>query len=389
MILLAGISLAPAVHVAEELTIENLLPVKQRFANRTFPSVFMAWNPATNVKDKDPLMNIALHDLAFVGPGAVGLIWNQRPIGLADGFQPNRIRSARTFRARLQSINPNLILLMELRYRDASKRFLPDDHPWWKRDQKGSLVTGWEEGDFLLLDFQNPQFRSHVAKRAKAAMDTGVFDGVMLDWWIDDRDRLALAKVIREAIGEQAIILVNANDRKTPNTAPYVNGYFMECWRSKTREDWDRIAETLRFAEEHLRQPRLNCVETWYDESRRDLNRMRATTCLVLTQSDGYCLFSDPNELPSPDHLHDWYPFWQKRLGKPISQGVLNVDGSARREFQHGTAVYNPIGNPPLDVVFDEPQTSLSVGKTARIHTVPPLDGDIFLNHKITHEKRN
>jgi hypothetical protein len=46
-------------------------------------------------------------------------------------------------------------------------------------------------------------------------------------------------------------------------------------------------------AEGHLREPRVNCLETWYHKSRDDLNLMRATTTLALTRSEGYCLFSE------------------------------------------------------------------------------------------------
>jgi len=208
---------------------------------------------------------------------------------------------------------------------------------------------------------------------------SGAVDGVMLDWWDDDDDHVALARAVREAVGEMALILVNANDRTTPRSAPYVNGYFMECYRSKTPEDWRRIAETLVWAEAHLRPPRIDCLETWFHTSRRDLNLMRATTALALTHSDGYCLFSDPNDLPVPDHRHDWYPFWNRSLGKPTGALARRDDGAAEREFERGTVLYNPLGNRPVTVAFDGPRTSLATGKTARTHTVGAPDGDVFL----------
>jgi hypothetical protein len=36
---------------------------------------------------------------------------------------------------------------------------------------------------------------------------------------------------------------------------------------------------------------RINCLESWFHQSRDDLNLMRATTTLALTRSDGYALF--------------------------------------------------------------------------------------------------
>ena len=104
-----------------------------------------------------------------------------------------------------------------------------------------------------------------------------------------------------------------------------------------------------------------------------------ATTTLSLVLSDGYCLFSDPNPLPTPDHLHNWYPFWERRLGKAMERGVARPDGAMSREFAQGTAVYNPMGNKAVTIRFDEPRTSKTTGTRARLHTLEACDGDLFL----------
>ncbi|MBZ0257881.1 hypothetical protein K8I31_17590, partial [bacterium] len=318
--------------------------IEQRILDRMFPSIFMAWSPADGLEGLSKFQNLAKHDLVFTGSYGVKLQWNNQFIGLADGFTTESIKDALALRSELRRLNPNQIVLLEIRYRDAFKQYLPEKHEWWKRDGNGNRVVGWEEGGYFILDFANPSFQAQVAKQAKAAVDSGAVDGVMLDWWIDDEDRLSLVQTIRNIMGEDALILVNANDRQTPKTAKYVNGFFMECWRSKTPEDWRRIAETLLWAESNLRKPHVNCLETWYENSRADLNRMRATTCLVLTHSDGYALFSDPNDLPTSDHQHDWYRFWETKLGRPLANGTIHESGWARRKFEHGTAIYNPMG---------------------------------------------
>jgi hypothetical protein len=354
----------------------------ERIEGRTFPSVFQAWSPAQNVHDDSPLHTVARHDLVFDAPEFFGLKWNRRPTGLADGFTAESIGRAKSFRQQLLTLNPNVVLIAEIRYRDAHRSYLPEGHKWWLRDDKGQIVPGWDEGGFLCLDFHNPEFRSQVARQARAAVDSGVVDGVMLDWWSDDASRLVLIRDVRDAIGDKAIILANANDRQTPQTAPYINGYFMECTDSRTAQDWKRIANTLAWAEVTLRQPRVNCLETWYHKSRDDLNLMRATTTLALTHSDGYCLFSDPNPLPTPDHLHNWYPFWSKSLGKPVDKETADPNGTVRREFENGTAVYNPMGNKAVSVTFSERRRSAATGKTAQSHDVGSPDGDIFLKVK-------
>lgn len=355
--------------------------VASRIADRTFPSVFQAWNPADNLRE-DPVVTQARHDLILHGEAFFGLTWDHTYPGLATAFTPDSLQQGLERRRDLMRRNPNLILLMEIKYRDAPRSFLPEGHKWWLRDGEGNIVSGWEEGKYLQLDFSNPEYREQVAVQADAAMKSGVFDGIMLDYWWEwenEEGRLALVKAIRDRIGDEALILTNPGDRTTPKTAPFINGYYMECVYSTTAEDWKRIADTLMWAENNLRPPRINCLETWFHKSRADESLMRATTTLSLTLSDGYCLFSDPNPLPVPDHLHNWYPFWERRLGKARASGVLRPDGAWMREYANGTVVYNPMGNPAVTITLDEPRTSAATGKRAETHTVQPCDGDLLL----------
>lgn len=349
-----------------------------RIADRTFPSVFQAWSPADNLKE-DPAITATRHDLIFTGAWFFGLQWDNPFHGLATGFTPESIPRALQMRAKLLDRNPNLVLLLEIRYRDAHRSYLPEGHKWWRRDGKGAVMPGWDEGGYLQLDFSSPQYREQVALQAEAAVRSGVVDGIMLDWWSDDADRLAMIQSIRSRIGERALILANSNDRITPQTARFINGYFMECTKSTTAQDWKQIADTLSWAEKNLRAPRINCLETWYHKSRADENLMRATTTLSLVLSDGYCLFSDPNSLPAPDHLHNWYPFWERTLGKPLAPGRARKDGVVTREFSAGTAAYNPMGNVAVTLTFDAPRVSRATGKLAVSHTLNSCDGDLFL----------
>ena len=360
-------------------TASSVRSIAERVTARQFPSVFQAWSPVENLPDANALERIAKHDLAWSVISLCGLRWDGDPSGLAEAFTPASIAAARATREKLLALNPNLILIAEIRYRDAHRSFLPEGHRWWLRDEHGQIVKGWEEGNYLCLDYRNAEFRRHIARRAKAVINSGVADGILLDWWHEDAHRLALVKEIRAAIGEEALIIGNANDRIAPLTAPYINGFFMECYRSATIEDWQRLAETLSWAEQHLRRPHVNCIEVWYHQSREDLNLMRAVTTLSLTHSDGYCLFSDPNPLPTSDHLHDWYPFWDKGLGKPAAEAMERPDGTTLRRFDNGTVVYNPMGNRPVEVTFDEPHTSRATGKRTEVHTLAPCDGDIYL----------
>jgi len=353
-------------------------PVSERVAGRDFPSVFQAWNPATTPNGESRFEMEARHDLVFHAADFFGLRWDAESQGLATSFAPDSLKAGRNHRQTLLASNPKMVLLCEIRYRDAHRSFLPTTSEWWARDEDGKPIVGWEEGGYLMLDLASEDYQNHVARRAKAAVDSGVFDGVFLDWWEDDDERVSLAKKVRAAIGEDALILVNANDRKSPRSAEFVNGHFMECYRSKEPGDWKKIEESLVWAEANLRKPRINCLETWYAKSRRDLPLMRATTALALTRSDGYVLFADPNPLPTPDHLHDWYPFWDAQLGKPLAAGKKRTDGSNLRRFENGTVVYNPPGK-PVTVTFAQPHRRQSDGRVAKSHTIAALDGEIFL----------
>ncbi len=353
-------------------------PIAQRVSERDFPSVFQAWNPAEPPEEEPPVRTEARHDLLSHGADFFGLHWDAEHAGLATGFTEDSLRAGLERRAALLKLNPNMVLLCEIRYRDAHRSFLPADSGWWLRDEEGETVVGWEEGGYLLLDFNDPTYQEHVARRARAAVASGVFDGVLLDWWKEDDQRVSLVRKVREAIGDDGLILVNANDRKSPRSAPFINGHFMECYRSAKPEDWARIEASLVWAESNLREPRINCLETWYAESRADLHLMRATTTLGLTRSDGYVLFADPNPLPTPDHLHDWYPFWDAELGRPLAPGEKRADGSVLRRFEKGYAVYNPPGG-PTTVAFESPHRRVSDGVVGRVHEVGAVDGDIFI----------
>ena len=380
-VVVASLASAPMLeaHDANQPASVSTGDVRERVAARTFASVFQAWSPADNLLDEERWTTVARHDLVWTSPWFYGLAWASHTTGTADGFTDESIVSAKRTRERLVALNPHIVLIAEIRYRDAFPGFLPEDHRWWLRDVDGERVAGWEEGGYHLLDYADPEYRAHVAARSGAAVGTGVVDGVLLDWWTDDPDRLALLREVRQAVGPDALIIVNSNDRRVPESAPYVNGLFMEAYRSESADDWRRLAGTLAWAESSLREPRMNCLETWFHESRDDLHLMRATTTLALTTSDGYCLFSDPNPLPTADHLHNWYAFWEKGLGRPLAMGVEQDDGTMRREFERGTVVYNPMGGRSAAVRFDEERISRATGIRGRVHTVAAADGDIFL----------
>lgn len=354
-------------------------PILQRIKNRDFPSIFQAWNECDTLSDQTAEAKLARHDLIFITPESMGLKGNAEYPGLSESFTAESLAAASEKQANLLKLNPNLIILAEIRCTQAEPNYLPDDHSWLMHDPNGNPIkTG--DSKYIKLDLKNPEFREHIGKQAKAAIDSGVFDGVMLNYLKDDELCLELIKSIRSAIGPNPLILCSSGPAVIANVAPYINGYYMECSRTDTPEDWQQIADTLKWAENNLRKPTINCLQTPYHVSREELNLMRAVTTLTMTLSNGYCLFSDPDILPTPDHLHSWYPFWDAQIGKPTADGIKDEMGCYTRTFEQGMVVYNPMGNAPQIYKFPRMVKSAATGKIGNDHILESCDGDIYLN---------
>ena len=425
-------------------------------ARRSYPAIFQAWNGIENRPDTDELHRLAEHDLAFAHPYALlKIAWNiseeQPYAGLATALNPNQLDTASERKQELSALNPNLLLLVELRYRDAryvSRQneadvesrwevgYFPPDSPYWLKGRNGKPVIGWgedtngdgkiDESDKILgylIDFTNPDMQNLMVNQAVALYKSGLFDGIILDWWNEDyatssiavddwsetiltpeaelEARLAILRKIREQVGDDFLILVNANTRQIPKSAPDVNGLFMECYKQDHTKGYNlnqilQMEKTLLWAEQHLREPRINCLEGWrvvtdYNgdldtrvaerNSEENQQWMRMITTLSLTHSDGYVLFGDDNAIPVPDHLHNWYDFWDADLGQPIQEKAVqyrDVAGLFIREYENGWAVYNRSGA-TRTVTFDEPVIGVNSGKRNSRHEIPDFDGEIFL----------
>lgn len=421
--------------------------------SRGYPSIFQAWNGIENKPNEDHLTRLARHDLVFSNPGLYGLRWQvsiEQPYKglssrLVQGNGEQSLARALQMRKKPLERNPHLKILCEVRYREG--RYVspkdaqpghwgdyPPDASYWLRDREGQLAPGWGEDDdgdgtveldeirFMLIDFTQETFQDLLVAKVRALESSGLFDGIMLDWWNEDHatsgrwpnwsgthltrevetaGRIAILKKIRAVTREDFLILVNANARKVPLSAPYVNGLFMECYkrhhdRGYRAEDLKRMEETLRWAEEHLREPRINCLEGWrvvtdYDggreiriverDSEENQRWMRLITTLSLTHSDGYVLFADDNAQPCPDHLHNWYDFWDTDLDRPLGpkgESYEGIDGLFLREFEKGWAVYNRSAAIQT-VTFKTRMKAVHQRHTGTSFQIPPNDGELLL----------
>jgi hypothetical protein len=334
----------------------------------------------------------AKHDVLWEGPASrlgrgvnrvLGAVWDGEYCGLAERMTEESKKQALANRRKMLRMNPDMVFLMEVRWRDAPGSYLPEDSDYWKRNSDGTRAEGWDGGrePFYLLDHENPDFQATIARQAKACIESGIYDGIMLDW----SGHIDIVKLVRKAIGDDGLIIVNIHDdiEDAKKYGDLINGSFMECNPtgpgepgSRFKTTWKKMREALMFFEENLREPQLNCLEAWGD--RGDLRRMRAVTTLGLTVSNGSVLYGDPNPLKTPDHLHDWYDFWDVPLGRPRSRLIQREDGAFQREFEGGTVVYNEYQHGNVIVTFDSPKRRASTGAVGTSFHLQDADGDIF-----------
>ena len=88
-----------------------------------------------------------------------------------------------------------------------------------------------------------------------------------------------------------------------------------------------------------------------------------------------------------PNHAHNWYDFWDAELGRPVGPRAVfyqtlkgvSIDGLFIREYTNGFAVYNRSGRERL-IKLPENVSGFSSGVKDKLwHTIPDLDGAIYL----------
>ena len=388
------------------------MSITERIQNRTFPSIFAAWggigwSPVLNLPGLSDIEHITLHDLYFSS-----LMFTGELVETNSGIKVvGNLETAQQEREAFLRLNPNMLFLAELRMRDAfPDKYYHEDYPYWLRNEAGERVEGWP-GAFL-LDFTDPGQQDIIVQQALAVAQCGLYDGIILDWWSEDSVVLAdgsnaawgtdetsgyrgykaeqeardnILQGIRSQVRNDFLILVNGNRRKIPRTGWAINGTFMETLRDYdggyTYDGLAEIESTLLWAEENLREPRINCLEGWgiKDEppdSPANRKWMRVFTTMSLTHSDGYVLYNDGIQ-----HQHYWYDFWKAELGQPIGEKAQiyeNQEGLFIREFTNGWAVYNRSGK-AQEIRLPEQATGVESGLQNTVHSVPDLDGEIYL----------
>ena len=368
------------------------LPLQPRIEARNFPSLSYAWG------QKDEW---APYDLILCCPR-----FNLELVKTDDGYQyqlSDRPRTPLTpveMRDRYLADNPNKIFLIAINVVGNSLDAFPIDSPFWLRDENGDIEMLWSGGT---MDLNNIGWQEEVFQIAEAIDRCGLYDGIFIDSWsewhaarrgpLQLEGQATILKGIRERVRDNMLIIVNTNDRKAPVSAPYINGLYMETGLPGDRKpdgghrsienELNQYEETLRWAENNLRQPVVNVARglsvVGVDPYTPDNVRwVRALTTLSLTFSDGFFQYSDALE---GHRSHLWYDFWDADLGRPVgpkSQLYDNIDGLYIREYTNGWAVYNHSGEARI-VTLPEEVRSVATGLGNVEHVLPNYDGDMFL----------
>ena len=382
----------------DECCEEPRLSIHDRLESRTFPSVFSAWggigwSSVLNLKHESDIRQMTRHDLYFSPRFGMKLRADKQGVIKAMGY----MERARQERDEFIAINPNMLLLYDILVRELWLSDYPEEYPHWIRDDQGNIVPGWPGTG--LLDFTHPDVQDWIVNQAIAISKCGLWDGIMFDWWNEDwptlngyrtieqerNARLNIVRRIREAVGDDFLILCNGNRRIFPTTGRYINGTFMETLRDNdngyTYDGLIQIENSLTWAEANLRTPQINALEGWGitsepPDSPTNLRWMRVFTTMGLTHSDGYVLYTDGIQ-----HRHYWYDFWDADLGRPVGeQGVQhqNRDGFFIREFTNGWAVYNRSGE-AQQIQLSEEAIGVESGERGKVHHLSDLDGEIYL----------
>ena len=414
------------------------ISIEPRVRDRAYPSIF-SWGRIINLPNVNEGDLFTYHDLHITGT-RYGMRWYDTQEGAR--WIIGNSKNAQNVRQEMLDRNPNTLLLLPVN-NGADPGVYPEDWPYWLRDENGD-ITYSEQWNSYIMDFTLPAVQDRAVQQAISIAKCG-YDGIFLDEWnekdILDRAegrtppehdgvfrgvenefeaRITILRRIREAVGDDLLILVNSNENKVPHSAPYVNGMFMETVGSPlhgyTHQHLVQIENTLLWGEQNLREPQINCLRgsglsSEPLDSPKNQQWMRVFTTLSLTHSDGYVVFT--TGIPFGTHTHEyeiwqghsdkhargeehahsqehyWYPFYDAPLDRPVGgnetkgQLYLNsdsvpIDGLFIREFDNGWAVYNRSGTEQT-VSLPMETTGVASGITDTQHTVPDLDGEIYL----------
>ncbi|MCY3741730.1 MAG: putative glycoside hydrolase [Candidatus Poribacteria bacterium] len=405
--------------------------VREKLDNRSMPSIFIPWGGV--FVDRPELTDaqmIAYHDLFWSPEFELYFEIIDGKVELLGDFQ-----EASRQQDELLRINPNMVFILQINMRGADpyswhlKGLYTEGFPWITTGDGSQVLDSPPEHyvDFL-IDFTHPKAQEIIIGQVIAVAESGLWNGVFFDFWnekgivlegyrtyeAEQQARTDILQGIRETVSDDFLIIVN-NTGKLKRATPYVNGIFMETFREDlknyTHDGLKYLENILLWAEDNLREPQIICLEAEgigaeLPTSLNNRRELRKMTTLSLTHSEGYMTYTlgvqwgEPHphienywEIHSESHdtllhIHHhesyWNDFWSADLGQPIGErGQLyeGIDGLFIREFTNGWVVYNRSGK-AQDIQLPMQGTGVESGITSITHTLPDLDGEIYLKQE-------
>ncbi len=356
------------------------------FLKASYPRIAMLW---ASIRGDNAVESMARHDLVMAGTGSLRLRYEGKPQGLADGFTADSIAAAKKRIAEIRALNPDVVIIGDLLFYEYHDDWLPEDHPWWLR-KDGQRQQFWPGTH--RMDWYNEEYRRHVVRQTVSLKETGV-DGVFYDNVRNEPQAwVPLLKAVREAVGDDFLILANAGYAvgEYDFAAPYLNGMMYESGWSHNRTQWDDCIAKMQHTQSLLRQPTISLIERfeeirsragWPGDSQRgrkppaDPQARRWSLCCALTIGDFYYLFSD-----NTSHRHDWYPEYDVKIGLPTAAGQRLGSHVWQRQYEKALVVVNlPGASGPYEVKLDKPARDSLTGESGTSFTIPPGDGRILL----------
>ena len=405
------------IHAEKEVCEINRDSIVERLVSRSYPSVFGVWDhvfhnipPPGNEWEWSYYKKVlSYRDLVWQSSFRSLSFEKITPEGpkLVDG----EVEHVLYEKSQIQTLNPDFIFLIPIYHYGARSEEYPEDWQYWLRDEEGNRIQD-EPYSEMLIDYTLPGGEDHFVEMAVSVKACGIFDGIFMDAWSEDEAEMpgvdtaahlyhgnrvealvSLVKRIREAVGDDFLIVVNTRTEKIPRSAPYVNGAFIETWDAVySRERLIEIENALLWYEDNFRYPQINSLEVakspsepWDSPDNRRL--ARATTTLMLTHSNGSISITGKQQNPDAKY---WYPFFDAPLGHSIggdeTKGVLyqnpkgeEIEGLFIREFTNGYAVYNRSGKAQEIELLQAVSGWASGVENQRRHTLADLDGEIYL----------
>ena len=419
--------------ICSNLKLSTVPPVEERISNRTFPSVFQIspiWIEGATFSERvENSELVSYHDIVLSLHSYRDLIEDfvtkDRPF--VPDAEPEihlHIPKVEALHEYYHSKNPNFVQLFwwDFFVGNVTTDEFPDEPKYWLLDTEGNKIRYAGSSSKFYINFLNPVIQDYIIAGVAAISECGSFDGLMVDNFSRDGKGIvdsgitaaseeeihgALIHIfseIRARVRDDFIIIVNIGSQ--PNSRLYsftelMNGSFMEYVR-EVGQPYDlvylmQIEDKLRWNEENLRPPHVNCVEgfgleTEHPNGLNNQKWMRVITTLTLTHSDGYVLYNRGQfYIPDTGHHHDhyWYDFWDAPLGRPVggaetkAQLYDNRDGIFIREFTNGWAVYNRSGK-AQEISLPIQTIGVESGITSFKHTLPDLDGEMYLKTEVS-----